>query len=562
MKNLKNEFSLLGFHLLEYIKAHLGALIVFLVTFLLVALITFFDVATNETVASFTLSDYEVGQIADRTIKAERALSPDLENPVSIAEGEIIIKKGFPITQLGMDKLTKMVVTPSYIDYRAFANGMLYFFLFSMLTFFLYSKYLYGSGVQTKELILVGILLLITYTTTILGTKTLLFSNRFVLNSVIPASFSVMLIAILFGQKSAFYFSLLIFFAVLFATSFDPVPGLFVLASSLTTICIVRKLQKRLDFIVASFLLAGFQMVFLLVLKIIFNDYLTASFPAFLGVAVNGFFSGILVLGFLTPIESLFNTASVFRLMDLSDLNSPMMKQMLVKAPGTYSHSMLVATLAETASEKIGANPLIARVGAYYHDVGKLERPEYFVENQRGENVHNEINPTLSVSVIRSHVKKGVEKARQLRMPKEIVDIIGQHHGNSVIEYFFREAARIDDSVSAEDCSYIGMPPVSTEAAVVMLADTVEAASHTLKNPSVSRLEKFIRELIMAKYEHHQLDKANLTFGELDIIQECFVNILAGYYHSRIEYPNQKDPDAQDGTVSSEVAEKGEENDK
>lgn len=562
MKNLKNEFSLVGSNLVEYIRTNIGALIVFLVTFILIAIITFFDVATNETVASFTFSDYEVGQIADRTIKADRALSPDLDNPVSIAEGEIIIKKGFPITQLGMDKLTKMAVTPSYIDYRAFANGILFFFLFSMLTFFLYSKYFYGSGLQTKELILISILLIITYSSTILGTKTALFSNRFVLNSIIPAAFSVMLISILFGQKSALYFSLLIFFAVLFATSFDPVPGLFVLASSLTTICIVRKLEKRLDFVVASFLLAGFQVVYLLVLKIIFNDYLTTSLPAFLGVAVNGFFSGILVLGFLTPIESLFNTASVFRLMDLSDLNSPMMKQMLVKAPGTYSHSMLVATLAETASEKIGANPLIARVGAYYHDVGKLERPEYFVENQRGENIHNEINPTLSVSVIRSHVKKGVEKARQLRMPKEIVDIIGQHHGNSVIEYFFREAARIDDSVSPEDCSYIGMPPVSKEAAVVMLADTVEAASHTLKNPSVSRLEKFIRELIMAKYEHHQLDKANLTFGELDIIQECFVNILAGYYHSRIEYPNQKDPDAKDGTISSEIAEKGEDSDK
>ena len=230
--------------------------------------------------------------------------------------------------------------------------------------------------------------------------------------------------------------------------------------------------------------------------------------------------------------------------MDLSDLNNPLMRKMLLTASGTYNHSMMVASLAESACREIGANSLIARVGAYYHDIGKMDQPEYFVENQNGgENKHNEINPSLSVSVIRSHVKKGVEKARAMRMPKQVVDIIGEHHGNSVIAYFYNEAHNKDPNVNPEDFAYNGNPPSTRESAVVMLADTVEAACRTLDKPSVPRLDKFIQQLIEGKIEHHQLDNCDLTFKDLDTIRNSFVQILAGYYHSRIEYPEQKDPD-------------------
>ena len=207
---------------------------------------------------------------------------------------------------------------------------------------------------------------------------------------------------------------------------------------------------------------------------------------------------------------------------------------------------MMVATLAENACKEIGANSLVARVGSYYHDIGKMEQSEYFVENQSGQNKHDEINPSLSVSVIRSHVKKGVEKAHQLHLPQVIIDIISEHHGNSVIAYFYNEAKLKNPDVQEEDFSYMGNPPKTKESAVVMLADTVEAACRTLEKPSVSRLDKFIQSLISSKLEHHQLDRCNLTFKDLTTIRESFVTILAGYYHSRIEYPDQKDPDAQE----------------
>lgn len=281
----------------------------------------------------------------------------------------------------------------------------------------------------------------------------------------------------------------------------------------------------------------------MLFLIIIFNEDITNKGYIFVGIFLNGFLSGILTLGFLTPLEYMLNSASVFRLMDLSDLNNPLMQKMLITASGTYNHSLMVAQLAESGCREIGANPLIARVGAYYHDIGKVDQSEYFVENQTGTNKHDDINPTLSASIIKSHVKKGVEKARSLHLPQVIIDVISEHHGNSVIAYFYNEAKEKDPSLTPEDFSYPGNPPSSKESAVVMLADTVEAACRTLENPSVSRLEKFITQLVNAKMEHKQLDNCDLTFKDVTKIKQAFVQILVGYYHSRIEYPDQQDPD-------------------
>ena len=228
---------------------------------------------------------------------------------------------------------------------------------------------------------------------------------------------------------------------------------------------------------------------------------------------------------------------TVFRLIELSDLNSPILKRLFTVAPGTYSHSVMVANLAESACQEIGANALLARVGAYYHDIGKMEQPDYFVENQTAYNKHADIAPRLSATVIRSHVKLGLEKARSLGLPQEVMDIIAEHHGNSVISWFYHEALKRESQVNMEDFTYPGRPPRSRESAVVMLADVTEAAVRTLKKPNASKLEKFIQELIMAKVEHGQLTESELTFRDLETIKNAFVRVLAGYYHSRIEYP-------------------------
>lgn len=534
----------------SYVKQNTLVIIIFLAVFFSVAAISFMDSASKETVVSFALEEFEVGQISDRTIIAEKSIAPTIESPLSILKDEKIIRKGFAITEDAYAKLEKMAKTPSYIDYRSFANSVLFYVLLGALAAFLFSRKILNRKAEPRELLFLSVLFIIVFAITSFGIKIPFFSYSFALPIIIPATLSVMLITVLFGQISAVYFSLLVSFAVLYVSSFDPVPAFFILCSSIAAARIVRKTEKRIDMIFASMILGVLHAIFLFAFKIIFNEAANFTLAIVMGNVFNGFISGILALGLLTPLESILNTSSVFRLMDLSDLNNPMMKKMLLTAPGTYNHSMMVATLAESACSEIGANPLLARVGAYYHDLGKMEQPEYFVENQSGNNKHNEINPRLSASVIRRHVKKGLEKANQLRLPKEVMDIIAEHHGNSLISYFYAEAKKQDDQVSPEEFSYIGTPPSSKESAVVMLADTVEAACRTLDKPSVSRLEKFIRQLIMTKVEHHQLDKSGLTFRDLDIIQQSFVKILAGYYHSRIEYPNQKDPDAGDSPQS------------
>jgi putative nucleotidyltransferase with HDIG domain len=226
-----------------------------------------------------------------------------------------------------------------------------------------------------------------------------------------------------------------------------------------------------------------------------------------------------------------------------------MLKRLFTAAPGTYSHSIMVANLAEAACQDIGANPLLARVGAYYHDIGKMENPGYFVENQTAYNRHDDTPPRLSATVIRSHVKLGVEKARSLSLPREVIDIIAEHHGNSVITWFYNKALKQESQVNMEDFTYTGNPPRSRESAVVMLADVTEAAVRTLNKPTAAKMEKFIQTLIDAKVEHGQLAESELTFRDLETIKNACVRDLAGYYHSRIEYPKLKETAAREAVA-------------
>jgi hypothetical protein len=219
------------------------------------------------------------------------------------------------------------------------------------------------------------------------------------------------------------------------------------------------------------------------------------------------------------------------------------MKKMLTLAPGTYTHSLNVANLAESACKEIGANHLLARVGAYYHDIGKIEQSEYFIENQKEVNKHDELKPSLSVAVIKAHVKMGIEKAKELRLPKAVLDIIAQHHGGGLISYFYAEAIKNEKNskINREDYSYSEPVPASKEAAVVMLADTVEAATRTLKKPSVAKLEKFVWDLFLYKIQEKQLNNCELTMQHLEKVKDAFVHILSGYYHARIEYPKTEE---------------------
>lgn len=524
----------------DFVKENAIILSLMLLAFVSVSVLNFVKISTTQTVASFDLDGFEIDQIADRTIIANKTLPADENNATSVQEGEKIIKKGFPITEESMKKLKKMSESPLYIDYRAFANNELYLLLL-ILGWFLLVLFLTPERKNLFRENLIQVLFFVfVYFVVAFGMKLDILSSPFAIPIIIPSSLFIMLITILYGKTQSIILSIVMSLGVLNACDWALEPFIYTFATSLCSVVIVHKIEKRIDLVFASIVLALYNIVILVLIIVIFNETFTNMGRSLVGVAVNGFISGILTLGFLTPLEMILNTASVFRLMDLSDLNNPLMQKMRVNANGTNQHSLMVAQLAENACREIGANALLARVGAYYHDIGKIEQPLYFVENQQGENKHDEINPTLSATVLKSHVKKGVEKAKQLHLPSSVIDIIAEHHGNSVMAYFYNEAKEKDPTLTPEDFSYLGNPPSTKESAVVMLADTVEAACRTLENPSVPRLEKFITTLINGKVEHNQLDNCNLTFRDVSKIKEAFVQVLAGYYHSRIRYPDQK----------------------
>lgn len=538
VSSFKLFFSSVG----EYIKKKYPFLILWFVGLLAASAINFVKISTSQTVASFNVNDFEIGQISDRTIIADRTIPPDEADPIAIIDGEKIIRKGFPITEESYLKLKKMSASPVYIDYRIFANNELFLLMLSVMWYLLFSFIPFKRRLLFKEPLLHVIFFLIVYSVSALGGKLAIFSNPYSVCILIPSALCIMLVTILFGNASAVLLSFMIALGVLNASTWALPTFIFTLVSCLTSAAIVRKIDKRLNLVAASIMLAIFNVVYMIFILVIFNEVLADLPKLLIGVFVNGFISGILTLGFLTPLEAMMNTASVFRLMDLSNTDNPVLKQMQIQANGTYGHSMNVALLAESACREIGANALLAKVGAYFHDIGKIDQSEYFVENQQGnENKHDELNPTLSASVIKSHVKKGVEKGHQIHLPQPVIDIIAEHHGNSVITYFFNEGKEKDPTLSPEDFSYPGTPPSTRESAVVMLADTVEAACRTLDNPTAPRLEKFITQLVNAKVDHKQLDNCDLTFRDLSKIKDSFVHILTGYYHNRIKYQDQKE---------------------
>lgn len=264
----------------------------------------------------------------------------------------------------------------------------------------------------------------------------------------------------------------------------------------------------------------------------------TVAVEAVFGL-VGGVVAVVAALGLLAVFEALLGVTSDVRLLELANPSAPLLRRLMLEAPGTYTHAILTGNLAEAAAQAIGADPLLARVGAYYHDVGKLARPAFFVENQAGcESPHANASPTLSALIITAHVREGVELAEQHRLPPEVVDIIRQHHGTSVVSYFYSKAAANGEPVVEADFRYSGELPTTREAAIVMLADAAEAAVRAMTKPTPPRIEECVRRVVDGKVADHQLDHADLTFADMQRIVEVYTRMLSGLYHPRVEYPS------------------------
>ncbi len=454
-----------------------------------------------------------------------------------VERGDRVIREGFIVSKEDMDRLQALGSSQSKVKPGLLFGRIILLALAFALLIFLAGQRVTGRLLAPKEVYLLAAMGAVYLIGASFAGHAKPPVESFPLAIFLPTALITMLPAVLMGVRVASAIAVALPIAAFVSGSFDQASFAFALASGVVGAFALQGAEHRMDLVKAGAVIALAQIV--AATGVLLADRAAAvAYPATLfWAAFNGFACGMAVLGFLPLLEQALNAATTFRLIELSDLNAPVLKRLLTVAPGTYSHSVTVANLAESACREIGANAILARVGGYYHDIGKMDQPDYFIENQSAYNKHDELAPRLSATVIRSHVKVGIEKARRLGMPKEVIDIIAEHHGNSVISWFYNEALKREDQVNADDFAYPGTPPRTRESAVVMLADTVEAAVRTLKKPTMSRLDKFVQELIMSKFEQGQLSESELTFRDLETIKNAFVRILAGHYHSRIEYP-------------------------
>lgn len=478
---------------------------------------------------------------SDLTAQKRAAVLKSVEPVVrEFKKGDVIVRKGFVLSQKQVDTLRLLESAAALPQRHSFYWELFFLVLVGFITYILvFSDFGPSLKCEDSYIFLLYLLLAVILAS---GYLIYTFFSDFVsfAGFFVPFSLFGFFVSVFFDREAGFR---LVFAASLFflpAVDFELISFLFILFSGIASFVFVNKVRSRIDLLKATLYVILSVIPVCTTLLFLLGAEGSAVLSS-VGLAVaNIFFSGMFVVMVLPVAEHVLNAPTRFRLLELSDINTPVLKRMLSAAPGTYSHSLMVAQLAEAACEAIGANGLLARVGAYYHDIGKIEQPEYFVENQKGSNKHDELNPSLSTAVIRAHARRGVEMALKMGFPRAVVDIIAQHHGDAVIRFFYEEAKKNGNSVAEEEFSYSGDRPSSREAAVVMLADTVEAGVRALSKPSLPALEKRVHSLIMEKMKSGQLDNSPLTMRELAVIEKVFVKFLAANYHKRIEYPDGK----------------------
>jgi len=380
---------------------------------------------------------------------------------------------------------------------------------------------------------------------------------------MIPFAFGAILITLLVDFNLGIISSMLV--AALAGLFYgDIYIEVYALLGSLASVYSVRHYKDR-----AAILKAGLAVGVVNLLGILGIDFLRQMPVTLAGVSLQvalGCISGALAAALasilLPTLESLFQVTTDIRLLELTNLNAPILRRLSEEAPGTYHHSLMVGTLAEAAAETIGANSLLARVGAYYHDIGKILKPEYYVENQSfGINRHEALTPNMSCLIIASHVKDGLELAKEMRLAPDISDLIPQHHGTRIMTYFYRKALDANNGKNQEidevDYRYPGPKPQTKEAAILMLADSVEAASRTLTEPTPAQIQGMIDRLVDSILADNQLDECDITLREIGLVKESFFKILTGLYHRRLDYPGydfktvEEKPDRMSVTNSS-----------
>ena len=458
---------------------------------------------------------------------------------VVIKKNQIIVQKGEPVTSRQIEILTELGLIG---DSAGEGVILLYIVLAILLSsimgiefFYIYKNYR-SIYLDFKKLVLINLINVFS----LILVRCVSFASPF----MIPLALAPLLMTMLINYKISLFVNSMNVIIVAALTGFNSQVIIIAIVNALVGATILRKMQQRNDILYSTLYIAVLSGVITFATGVILSSNLKDIFLNSAFSIIGTVFAGVLATGLLPFLESTFNIVTTLKLLELSNPNTPLLKKLLMEAPGTYHHSMLVANLAELAAEEVKANPVIARIGAYYHDVGKTTRPYFFKENQISkENPHDKITANLSTLIIISHVKEGLELAKEYNIPEVIQDIIAQHHGTTLVKYFYytvKNNSENPDEVREEDFRYPGPIPSTKEAGIIMLADSVEAAVRSINEPTKGKIEEMVNNIIKDKLHSGQLNDCDLTLKDLETIRKCFLKTLNGIYHQRIEYPTEK----------------------
>ncbi|WP_339816912.1 HDIG domain-containing metalloprotein [Paenibacillus sp. FSL R7-0216] len=474
---------------------------------------------------------------------------------VYIKQGDVLVQKGERITQEMYTLLEKNGLLKDEVNYSPqFGLVLLSLLMATGLMLFIRqsegaSRFKYNNAQFVMLLLIIFITILSMHVINILQTE-----QQAYIGYLAPIATGAMLITLLLDLPLAYICSIL--FSILASIIlnqqqseiFDFQFGFFALVTSFAAIFAIHRASQRSTLLKAGIMICLFGALSIFTLQLIDNQDWTQNSTLYaLGFSVaGGLVTTILVIGLMPFFEVTFGILSALKLVELSNPNHPLLRKLLTETPGTYHHSVMVGNLSEAAAEAIGANGLLCRVGSYYHDIGKTKRPSYFIENQNNmENPHDFIDPKLSKSIIIAHARDGVEMQKDYKLPKPIRDIAEQHHGTTFLHYFYHKALRlaeeqgVEPDFTEEDFRYPGPKAQSKEAAVVGIADSVEAAVRSLRKPTVEQVESMIEKIIKSRLDDHQFNECDLTMRELDLIAQTLKETVMGIFHSRIEYPEE-----------------------
>ncbi|WP_127016489.1 HD family phosphohydrolase [Anoxybacter fermentans] len=490
------------------------------------------------TIADQVVQPNLVLDVEETRRRQEEAMAKVAPVERTIKQGEIIIRSGNVVTEEDIAILEALGLRRPQINFRTISGLIVIIFILMAVTIYYLYQYHPKLFKDENSLLLLGLLSILILIIAKLFTLFRLSNTGY----LVPIAAVSILISILLDSMIAIVFTTVLSFLIVIITGGDASVGAVLLVSGITGVFSVSEVSQRSDLVRAGFFVSGAAAltIFAYSLTQPLNWVEVLKFTSW-GI-INGILAAIMTNGLLPYLENVFGITSAVKLLELANPNQPLLKKLLMEAPGTYHHSILVGNLVEAAADKVGADSLLARVGAYYHDIGKIKRPYFFSDNQfGGENPHDKLSPGLSTLIIKSHVKDGVEMAKKYKLPKPIIDIIQQHHGTNLISFFYQEALKDEkyENVNEDEFRYEGPKPQTREAALIMLADITEAAvrSKGFNRSNHNRIEGLVRELIRKKLEEGQLDECDLTLKDLDKIATSFTKVLTGIYHYRIEYP-------------------------